>query len=170
MSNSDRRLSGRGPPASGCAWREPVLSVSKDILAGLFFMALGVLGLGLGWNYVYGTAARMGPGFVPKLLCWSLIGMGAGVLAIALLQRGEAMDRWHLRPLVAVLASVLVFGALIETGGLVPATIGMVLTAAIGSTETRWLETIIVSLVLAGASVLIFVKALGLTMKILPGQ
>jgi hypothetical protein len=79
------------------------------------------------------------------------------------------MARWHLRPLLFVLASVLVFGGLIEWSGLVPATIGMVLVAAAASTDTRWLETTIVGIVLAGAAVLIFVKGLGLTMKILPG-
>jgi hypothetical protein len=62
-----------------------------------------------------------------------------------------------------------VFGALIERGGLVPATIGMVLVAAAASTDTRWLETAVVGVVLAGASVLIFIKGLGLVMKILPG-
>jgi putative tricarboxylic transport membrane protein len=146
------------------------LRVSRDVAAGLFFIALGALGLVLGWDYVFGTSARMGPGFVPKLLCWFLIAIGVGVLAVGLLANSEAMERWSLRPLAAVLASVLVFAGLIETGGLVPATIGMVLTAAIGSTETRWLETVIVSVVLAGAAVLIFIKALGLTMNVLPGQ
>ncbi|HVY41392.1 MAG: tripartite tricarboxylate transporter TctB family protein [Bacteroidota bacterium] len=146
------------------------MSVSKDVAAGLFFIALGALGLVLGWDYVFGTSARMGPGFVPKILCWFLIAIGVGVLAVGLLANSEVMERWSLRPLAAVLASVLVFAGLIETGGLVPATIGMVLTAAVGSTETRWLETVIVSVVLAGAAVLIFIKALGLTMNILPGQ
>lgn len=146
------------------------MSVSKDAAAGLFFIALGALGLVLGWDYVFGTSARMGPGFVPKLLCWFLIAIGVGVLAVGLLANSEAMERWSLRPLAAVLASVLVFAGLIETGGLVPATVGMVLTAAVGSTETRWLETVIVSVVLAGAAVLIFIKALGLTMNVLPGQ
>ncbi len=146
------------------------MSVSKDVAAGLFFIALGALGLVLGWDYVFGTSARMGPGFVPKILCWFLIAIGVGVLAVGLLANSEVMERWSLRPLAAVLASVLVFAGLIETGGLVPATIGMVLTAAVGSTETRWLETVIVSVVLAGAAVLIFIKALGLTMNVLPGQ
>jgi putative tricarboxylic transport membrane protein len=146
------------------------LSISKDILAGLFFISLGAFGLVLGWDYVYGTSARMGPGFVPKLLCWSLIGMGAAVLAAAIIGPREAMERWQVRPLAAVLASVLVFAALIDRHGLIAATIGMVLTAAVGSTETRWLETAILALALAAVSVLIFIKVLGLTMKVLPGQ
>ena len=147
----------------------PILRADKDILSGLSFIALGALGLWLGWDYVFGTTARMGPGFVPKLLCWLLVATGAVVTAVGLVRRGPGMDRWHFRPLVFVLASVLVFGALIERAGLVPATIGMVLVGAAGSVETRWLETAILGAVLAGASVLIFVRGLGLPLKILPG-
>lgn len=145
------------------------MKVDQDIAAGVFFIALGAAGLALGWDYPFGTTARMGAGFVPKLLCGLLVGAGVVVAAVGVIRRAEPMTRWHLRPLFLVLASVLVFGGLIEWGGLVPATIGMVLVAAAASTETRWLETTVVSVVLAGASVLIFIKALGLVMKILPG-
>jgi hypothetical protein len=158
-----------------CAWPtlragriKTIPQTDKDILSGLFFMALGALGLWLGWDYAFGTTARMGPGFVPKLLCWLLVGTGAVVAAIGLVRRGPGMDPWHLRPLLFVLASVLVFAALIESAGLAIATIGMVLVGAAGSVETRWLETAILSVVLAGAAVLIFVRGLGLPMKILP--
>jgi putative tricarboxylic transport membrane protein len=146
------------------------LKVDQDIAAGIFFMALGTVGFVLGWDYPFGTTARMGAGFVPKLLCGLLIGIGVVITAVGLVRRAQPMARWHLRPLAFVLASVLAFGALIETGGLVPATIGMVLVAAAAALDTRWLETTIVGVALAGAAVLIFVKGLGLAMKILPGS
>jgi hypothetical protein len=145
------------------------LKVDQDIAAGVFFILLAVVGLWLGWDYPFGTTARMGAGFVPKLLCTLLLVAGIIIAAVGLIRRAEPMARWHLRPLLLVLASVLVFGGLIEQGGLVLATIGMVLVAAAASTDTRWLETAIVGVVLAGASVLIFIKGLGLVMKILPG-
>lgn len=74
-----------------------------------------------------------------------------------------------MRPLVLVLLSLLVFAGLIERAGLIPATIGLALVAAAGSKDTRWLEVVIFSVVLALVSALVFVKGLGLTMKILPG-
>ena len=145
------------------------MKVDQDIAAGLFFVALGATGFALGWEYPFGTTARMGAGFVPKLLCGLLIAMGLVVAAVGLVRRAQPMAQWHLRPLILVLASVLTFGALIETGGLVPATIGMVLVAAAAALDTRWLETTILGVALAGAAMLIFVKGLGLAMKILPG-
>lgn len=144
------------------------MKVDQDISAGVFFIALGTVGLMLGWDYPFGTTARMGAGFVPKLLCGLLVTAGIAITAIGALRRTQPMARWHLRPLLLVLASVLVFGALIESWGLVPATVGMVLVAATASTDTRWLETAIASVALAGAAVLIFVKGLGLAMKIWP--
>lgn len=145
------------------------MTVDKDVYAGAFFVLLGALGLWIGADYAPGTAARMGAGFVPRLLCWALLGMGVIITATGLASAGRGMDRWELRPLIAVLGSVLVFATLIETTGLVPATLGMALVAATGSQETRWLETTIASVVLAAASALVFVRGLGMTMKILPG-
>jgi hypothetical protein len=145
------------------------LKVDQDIAAGVFFIVLAAVGLVLGWDYPFGTTARMGAGFVPKLLCGLLLAVGIIIAGVGVLRRAQPMERWHLRPLLLVLASVLVFGGLIEWGGLVPATIGMVLVAAAATTDTRWLETAIVGVALAGAAVLIFVKGLGLAMKILPG-
>ena len=81
-------------------------------------------GCGLSRNYPIGTALRMGTGYVPRLLCWILLGArrrrpGAGAA------RGAA--RAPLRsaapragaPVVFVTASLVVFGLSIERLGLV---------------------------------------------------
>ena len=49
----------------------------KDVLAGLMFMAVAAFGLWLSRDYPIGTAFRMGTGYVPRLLCWILLGLGA---------------------------------------------------------------------------------------------
>jgi hypothetical protein len=51
-----------------------------DVLAGLLFIGLALLGLWLSRDYPIGTALRMGTGYVPRLLCWILFGLGAVVL------------------------------------------------------------------------------------------
>ena len=48
----------------------------KNVLAGLMFIAVAVLGLWVSRNYPVGTALRMGTGYVPRLLCWMLLGLG----------------------------------------------------------------------------------------------
>lgn len=144
------------------------MTIDKDIWAGVFFAVIGALGLYFGADYAFGTTARMGPGFMPKLLCWGLLGLGAFIALVGLLRHAEPMEKWSFRPLAFILAAVLIFGALIETGGLVVATLGMTLVAGLATSDTRWGETLIVGGAMAAASVLIFVKGLGLTMKILP--
>ena len=48
----------------------------KDVLAGLLFIAVAVIGLWASRDYPIGTATRMGTGYVPRLLCWILLGLG----------------------------------------------------------------------------------------------
>ena len=65
----------------------------RDVLAGLLFIGVAILGLWLSRDYPIGTALRMGTGYVPRLLCWILLGLGAVVLVQGL---REAQD---VRPL-----------------------------------------------------------------------
>ena len=57
----------------------------KNVLAGLMFIAIAALGLWASRNYPVGTALRMSTGYVPRLLCWLLMGLGAIVLVQGLL-------------------------------------------------------------------------------------
>src|SRR6266849_7079246 len=59
----------------------------KSVLAGLMFMGVAALGLWLSRNYPVGTALRMGTGYMPRLLCWMLMGLGAIVLVQGLRQQ-----------------------------------------------------------------------------------
>ena len=40
----------------------------KDFWAGVLFVALGVVAIFVGSRYTLGTAARMGPGYFPRIL------------------------------------------------------------------------------------------------------
>ena len=53
----------------------------KDFWSGVLFVALGVAAIVIGSNYTLGTAARMGPGYFPRILGILLIVLG-GILAL----------------------------------------------------------------------------------------
>src|SRR5438034_7183535 len=98
----------------------------KNVLAGLLFIAVAALGLWLSRNYPVGTALRMGTGYVPRLLCWLLMGLGAIVLVQGLRDadsvrpsEGGALAR--LWPIAVVTTSLVVFGLSLERLGLVVA-------------------------------------------------
>src|SRR5947209_10041562 len=95
----------------------------KNVLAGLMFIAIAALGLWISRDYPIGTALRMGTGYVPRLLCWILLGLGAVVLLQGLREaqpRVLAASGWAAwRPVIFVTTSLAIFGLAIERLGLV---------------------------------------------------
>ncbi|MEZ5850631.1 MAG: tripartite tricarboxylate transporter TctB family protein [Hyphomicrobiaceae bacterium] len=117
------------------------MSLDKDVWAGLFFMGLASLGLVLGANYGFGTTAQMGPGFLPRVLCLLMLGLGAIIAVTGLLRSpAEAMGTWGWGQLLAVLTSVLLFGATLEGTGMERAVLGAVLVSGIAHPQPRRFE------------------------------
>src|SRR2546429_404878 len=111
----------------------------RDVLAGLLFIGVAVLGLWLSRDYPIGTALRMGTGYVPRLLCWLLLGLGAVVLVQGLREAQDARplsssDVSALRPVIFVTASLVIFGLSIERLGLI---ISILLLIGVGLDHAR---------------------------------
>ena len=64
----------------------------KNVLAGLMFIVIAALGLWVSRDYPIGTALRMGTGYVPRLLCWILMGLGAAILVLRYLPHVAAHE------------------------------------------------------------------------------
>jgi len=132
------------------------------------FIAFGLFGLYLGKAYPMGTSLRMGPGYLPTVLCWILIALGAIVGGKGAVVGGLPLERWYFRPLVLVCSGLMVFAFLIEGAGLPAAVIATVIVGAMGGQEFRLLEAVILGVVLALAAIAIFIYGLGLPMPMLP--
>src|SRR5262245_4112852 len=122
--------------------------VRKDVLSGLMFSGVALFGLWLSRDYPIGTALRMGTGYVPRLLCWILLGLGVIVLVQGLRQAqsgngaarslsSDDLSTW--RPVVFVAASLVIFGLSIERLGLV---VSILLLIAVGAVATRALKPV----------------------------
>ena len=145
----------------------------KNVLAGLMFIGVAALGLWLSRNYPIGTALRMGTGYVPRLLCWTLFGLGLVVLVQGLrevpiepLRAVGALAAW--RSLLFVTASLVIFGLTIERLGLVVSIFLLIGIGALAARELRALETLAAALVLIALSWGIFILGLGLTIPVWP--
>ncbi len=141
----------------------------KDVLAGLLFIAVAAIGLWASHDYPIGTTTRMGTGYVPRMLCWILLGLGAVVFAQGLrgggsLERGRPL--W--RAMIFAPLSLLVFAELIAPFGVVMATIALVAVGALASRESRQLEVIAAAILLALLTVAIFVWGVGLPIPVWP--
>lgn len=141
----------------------------KELAFGLFLIVLAVVAFGSTSTLSVGTAADMGPGFVPRALAWVILGFGAAFCATSLLKRArEPLPEPAWRPLLAILASIAVFAVLFSTLGLIAACIGCVLVAGAATSPVRWGRLFLFGPVLAAFSALLFVKGLGLPFKLWP--
>jgi hypothetical protein len=141
-----------------------------DVLSGLLFIAVAAFGLWVSRDYTVGTALRMGTGYVPRLLCWMLMGLGAIVLVQGLRDKAPPVrpSAMGLRAVLAVSLAIVAFALSIERLGLV---LAIVLLTAIGALATRALrplETAIAALVLIALTWGIFIAGLGLTIPVWP--
>lgn len=140
----------------------------QDLLAGLLFIGFALLGLYLSSDYDLGTATRMGPGYVPRLLCFLLVLLGAIIALRGFTVDGPALGSIPWRPLVMILAPIALFAVTLERLGLV-ISIGLLIgIASLASSESRRLETVALAIGLAAFSVALFVYGLKLPLRILP--
>jgi putative tricarboxylic transport membrane protein len=145
----------------------------KDVLSGLLFIVIALLGLWLSRDYPIGTALRMGTGYVPRLLCWILLGLGVVILVQGLREAQTARtlsvaDASGWRPVVFVTASLVIFGLSIERLGLVVSILLLIAVGSVAARGLRPLETLTAALVLIALSWAIFIVGLGLTIPVWP--
>jgi hypothetical protein len=140
----------------------------KDFSAGLMFMGIGGL-FAIGANqYPMGTAVRMGPAYFPSILGWGTVALGLFVFIESFIVEDKPPTPTAWRPLILVIGSVCAFAALINTGGLITATVVLIILSALGGHEFKWKDAIISATVLSITVWLIFDKALGLPFKLFP--
>jgi len=138
------------------------------VFTGVFLILVALLALYLAWPLSSGTEVGLGPGYVPKLFAFIQLAFGAALVVQGWLETGEAPEPWPLRPLVLILGSVVFFAIAIEPLGLVIALTGLVLLGCAANRATRLRESLALALGSVVFSVLVFVKALGLTMPLWP--
>jgi hypothetical protein len=142
----------------------------KDFWAGALFVAIGVGTIILGSRYTLGSAARMGPGYFPRILGILLIVLGAVLALRGTRTSGPPLPRFHWRPLVVVLGSVVLFGAIVNWMGVALSTVILIVAASAASREFRPREALIAGVLLATLAVGVFVIGLQLQLPIWPGQ
>jgi len=141
---------------------------AKDLFAGLLFAVIGATAVVIGRGYPLGSASRMGPGYFPLLVGGLLIFIGVVVAARAFAARSEPIGRLDIKPVVLVIGAVAVFAAAIEQLGLALSILVVVALGYTANSERKLTELVILAIVLAVASVAIFVYGLQLPFKVWP--
>jgi hypothetical protein len=142
----------------------------KDFWSGVLFVAIGAFALVYGSKYTLGTAARMGPGYFPRILGILLVVLGGIILIRGLRTEGPAVPRWKLRPTLLVIGGVIAFGYLVQWLGIALSTVLLIVVASAASHEFRLKEAIISGVLLAALASLVFIVGLGVQLPIWPFQ
>lgn len=148
------------PPPAGDGFMETA--------AGALFLVVGAAALWLSRHYAIGTAVDMGPGYLPRLVAWGLVLLGAAGIA-----RGVVVGGWRppvvmLRPLAFLTIAILVFAQSIDRLGIVVTCIVTVVVAAAAERAARWREVPVIALGLAAFCALLFGYALNLAIPVWP--
>ena len=155
-------------PVSGPDLRSSRVKNPQDLAAGVFFAVIAVGGLWIAQDYAVGTPQRMGTGAFPRILCWTLLLISGVIIIQSFVTAGERLTGWAMRPFIWVLVAILAFAFLLESAGLVVATVALLLIAAAGSPETRWPEVVAFTIFMVLLGISVFVWGLGLPLKVWP--
>lgn len=142
----------------------------KDFWSGIFFVLTGLAAILIARRYAFGNAEQMGPGFFPTILggllvCLGLLAAGRGLNFHA---EAEPIPKLKLRPLAAVLSSVILFAALLRPLGLVAASMLLVIVARLAGGEYYKREVLVSALVLTAFCALVFAWGLKLDLPVWP--
>ena len=114
----------------------------KDFSAGLMFMGIGGL-FAIGANqYPMGTGVRMARHISPGYSAGALWHWASSCLSNLLSSKTTA-DSHCWRPLIMVIGAVWHSPQLINSGGLITATVVLIIMCALGGHEFKWKEAII---------------------------
>ena len=141
---------------------------ARDVAAGALLLVLALLGLWLNQAHGLGSARRMGPGYMPMLVFWIQLGLGAAIFGIGLFNGPGPLERWEWRALLLVLASLCVFGLLLERGGLLLAIAASVTVASFADRDHRPLGVLGLVAFLMALCWWIFIRQLEIRVPVWP--
>jgi hypothetical protein len=140
----------------------------KDFWSGIIFTVAGLAAVFIAQDYSMGTAGRMGPAYFPTVLGGLLAIVGLIILGRSFFGKQEdGVREFAVKPLLLVLAAVLVFGFLFRQAGLMVAIPALIFVSAVASPKFKLLPTALLAIGLALFSWFLFVKMLGLPLPVL---
>jgi putative tricarboxylic transport membrane protein len=123
----------------------------EDAISGVLLIAVAVLALWVSRGYPVGSAANMGPGYFPRLVCWIIVALGVMLVVKNFQPIDEAdlsVETLKFRPLLSIAGSGIIFGLTLHSVGLLPAVLLLILVAAVAVPRRNLVEVIAMIVVL----------------------
>lgn len=137
-----------------------------DVLSGLIFTGLGAGVFYISTAYDFGTIARMGPGFFPRVLGALLAVLGVIIAARGFVAPGAKLQIERLRPIIAIGLSLVAFGWIIPRFGFAPALMASCLLAMMAIPRPSWKEMALLPVLLCCFCSIVFIYGLGLAIPL----
>jgi putative tricarboxylic transport membrane protein len=140
----------------------------RDLYGGIALVMLATVALIASADLPGQRGFAFGPGTAPRLFSFVLAALGAAVALGGVFAEGPPIEKYRIRGPFFVIIAILAFAAMIRPLGLVPATFLTFLISILGSTEMRWVESLIAAVAMTLFCVLLFVYLLNLPFQLWP--
>jgi putative tricarboxylic transport membrane protein len=154
----------------------------RDFYGGIALVLLATLALVASAELPGQRGFAFGPGTAPRLFSFVLAALGAAVAVGGVFTDGPPITKYKLRGPALVIIAILTFALLIRGFsatffgfriglpplGLIPATFLAFMISILGSTEMRWIESLIAAAAMTLFCVLLFVYLLNLPFQLWP--
>jgi len=140
----------------------------QDFYGGLVLVLLAILALVASADLPGQRGFAFGPGTAPRLFSGLLAVLGAAVAVVGVFSDGPVIEKYKIRGPALVVFAIFLYAALIRPFGLVAATYAAFIVSIMGSTEMRWVESLIAAAVMTAFCWLLFVVLLNLPFQLWP--
>ena len=154
----------------------------RDFFGGLALFVVAAIALWASSSLPGQQGFAFGPGTAPRIFAGLLMAVGVVITVMGLVVKGPPLESFALRGPAYVLVGILVFAAtvrgihvdvasipiVIPAFGMVPATFLAFMISIFGSTEFRWVESLIAAVAMTAFCVGLFVYLLQLPFQLWP--
>jgi len=144
------------------------LRAPQDYFGGVVLMAIALFALWASSDLQGMHGFSFGAGTAPRMFGVLLLALGAAVAVTGVVIDGPELATYHWRGPLFVMLAIVAFAVSIRPLGLVVSGLASFLISALGTHETRWVETAIVGICLTIGCALLFPYVLGLPMPLFP--
>jgi hypothetical protein len=144
------------------------LRAPQDYFGGAVLMAMALFSLWASSDLQGMHGFSFGAGTAPRMFGMLLLALGAAVAIVGVVSDGPDLAIYHWRGPLFVMLAIVAFAVSIRPLGLVISGLASFLISALGTPETRWVETLIVGVCLTIGCALLFPYVLGLPMPLFP--
>ncbi|MDB5642272.1 MAG: hypothetical protein JWN07_1589 [Hyphomicrobiales bacterium] len=144
-----------------------LIKSTQEFGAGLFLVAVAAFFFWQALELPHGSLRAMGPGMLPQSLAVMVAIGGAALILTSILSDGPPLERWSIRGPFFIFGGIVLFSLLIRTFGLAVAGPVSMVFGTLASTEFRWKESVIFSIILTAVCILLFKVLLRLPIPVI---